>query len=93
MCSTKITKTIELGAFSYLIKFKSGKENVAADTFSNVCASVSLRSSLIHFHEYLQHSGITWLMHIVHSKNLPFSFSDVKQLCSQVSPFREECAN
>jgi len=74
---------IELGAFSYVIKYRSGNENVAQDAFSRVCAGVPLRSSLADVHEYVCHPGVTRLMKFVLSKNLPFSFSDVKQVCSQ----------
>jgi len=77
---------IELGVFSYgcyVIKYSSGKETVVPDAFSWMCDRVPFQSSLADVHEYLYHPGATWLMHFAGSKKLPFSLSDVKQVCSQ----------
>ena len=62
----------ELGMFSYEVKHRSGKENVAADALSRVCSVAGHPSSLKGLHESLGHPGITRLWHFVRSKNLPF---------------------
>ena len=73
---------IELGAFSYNIVHRPGRENVAPDTLFRVCA-VSSSMSLKEVHENLGHPGVTRLLHFVKIKNLPFSLNDVKTACSQ----------
>ena len=62
----------ELGMFSYKVKHRSGKENVAADALWRVCSVAGRPSSLKGLHESLGHPGITRLWHFVRSKNLPF---------------------
>ena len=49
---------IELGAFSYNIVHRPGRENVAPDTLSRLCA-VSSSMSLKEVHENLGHPGVT----------------------------------
>ena len=71
----------ELGMFSYEVKHRSGKENVAADALSRVCSVAGRPSSLKGLHESLGHPGITRLCHFVRSKNLPFPYEEVRQTC------------
>ena len=73
---------IELGAFSYDIVHRPGRENVAPDTLPRVCA-VSSSMSLKEVHENFEHPGVTRLLRLVKIKNLPFLLNDVKTTCSQ----------
>jgi hypothetical protein len=77
---------LELASFSYTIKYRPGKENVAPDTMSRAsCCTISLptsTSTLNDIHDGLCHPGVTRLLHFVRSKNLPFSTEDVKKVCS-----------
>ena len=64
------------------IKYRPGRDNVAADSLTRVyCASMST-SNLIEIHSGLCHPGITRLLHFVRTKNLPFSAEDVRKVCS-----------
>ena len=47
-----------------------------------LCASVSKSSTLKEIQKNLCHPGITWLLHFVCRKNLPYSTSDIKQVVS-----------
>ena len=73
---------LELASFSYTIKFRPGRDNVAADAFTRaVCASVNT-FTLQELHQNLCHPGVRRLAHYVRAKNLPFSMEDVKRTCS-----------
>ena len=73
---------LELASFSYTIKFRPGRDNVAADAFTRaVCASVNT-FTLQELHQNLCHPGVRRLAHYVRAKNLPFSMGDVKETCS-----------
>ena len=37
--------------------------------------------NLYNFHNNFYHVGVSWLLHYVHCKNLPFSVDDVKNDC------------
>jgi len=71
----------ELGMFSYEVKHRPGKENVAADALSRVCSVGGHPRSIKGLHEPLGHPGITRLWHFVRSKNLPFPLQEVRQAC------------
>ncbi|XP_018022352.2 uncharacterized protein LOC108678443, partial [Hyalella azteca] len=77
---------LELASFSYTIRYRPGKENVAPDTMSRAsCCAVSFstsKSTLNDIHDGLCHPGVARLLHFVRSKNLPFSTEDVKRVCS-----------
>ena len=71
----------ELASFSYTIKFRPGRDNVAADVFTHaVCASVNT-FTLQELHQNLCHPGVRRLAHYVRAKNLPFVMEDVKKTC------------
>ena len=74
---------LELGAYSYSVRYRPGKENVAPDAFTRAfCASISSSNNLMNIHCGLCHPGITRMLHFVRSKNLPFSTEDVKRVCA-----------
>ena len=74
---------VELSCYSYDIIYRPGRMNLAADALSrSTCASVEPTNSLSKLHDQLCHPGIRRLLHYVKSKNLPFSTSEVKQICS-----------
>ena len=72
---------LELASFSYSIKYKQGKDNVAADAFTRVVFASTNTFNLYELHNNLCHPGIRRLSHYVRSKNLPFSIEDVKEVC------------
>ena len=72
---------IELAEFSYTIRYREGKSNVVADSFTRAhCSAVA--SNLEDIHAQLCHPGVTRLLHFVKSKNLPFSTEEVKRVCA-----------
>ncbi|XP_041366948.1 uncharacterized protein LOC121381669 [Gigantopelta aegis] len=74
---------LELSSFSYSIKYRPGKDNVAPDTFTRAfCASATTSSNLSDIHIQLCHPGVTRLLHFVRSKNLPYSTDDVRRVCA-----------
>ena len=83
---------LELASFSYSIRCRPGKENVAPDALTRThCASISSSDAkLKELHEGLCHPGILWMLHFVRTKTLPFSTEDVKRVnsscrtCAQV---------
>ena len=85
---------LELASFSYSIRYRPGKENVAPDALTRThCASISSNDAkLKELHEGLCHSGISRMLHFVCTKNLPFYTEDVKRVnsscrtCAQVKP-------
>ena len=75
------TWRMELAEFSYVIKYREGKSNVVADSFTRAhCLAVS--SNLEDIHMQLCHPGVTRLLHFVKTNNLPFYTADVKRTCS-----------
>ncbi|QQP40012.1 Uncharacterized protein FKW44_013906, partial [Caligus rogercresseyi] len=75
---------MELAEYSFSITHRSGEENVSADMFSRSCCLFKDNSkSVLHeLHYKLCHPGVTRLLHYVRSRNLPFSTSDVRNVCS-----------
>ena len=74
---------LELGAFSYSIRYRPGKKNAAPDALTRAfCASTNTSPSLMDIHTGLCHPGVTRMLHFVRSKNLPFSTDDVKKTCA-----------
>ena len=79
---------IELSPYSFDIVYRAGTENVAADTFSRISASMATSSavpSLKEIHSALCHPGITRLIHFIKVRNLPYSTEDVKKITNSCS--------
>ena len=77
---------LELASFSYTIRYRPGKLNVASDALSRAhCGSLSTGkiNSLMDIHKELCCPGVTRLLQFVRSKNLPFSTNDVKEVCNR----------
>ena len=76
---------MELRQYDYEIKYRPGKENLAADALSRCSCATTLiddePSALQKVHEKLCHPGVTRLHHYAKAKNLPFSINDVKDVC------------
>lgn len=65
----------ELSCFDFEIIHRPGKENVAADAMSRVVsASLTVKEfdKLKKIHADLSHPGVTRMVHLVRSKNLPY---------------------
>ena len=81
----------ELSCYSFDVSYHPGKENTAADTLSRLCGLTS-SSDLQSIHRELCHPGITRLIYVVRSRNLPYSVEDVKrvtnscQICAENKP-------
>jgi len=85
----------ELSCFDFEIIHRPGKENVAADAMSRVVsASLTVKEfdKLKKIHADLSHPGVTRMVHLVRSKNLPYSTEDVRSMvanckvCCMVKP-------
>ena len=77
---------LELASFSYTIRYRPGKLNVASNALSRAhCASLSTGKIdfLMDIHKELCCPGVTRLLQFVRSKNLPFSTNDVKEVCNR----------
>ena len=74
---------LELANFSYTVEHRPGNDNVAPDSFTRAyTSSMSTPDCLMRIHTSLSHPGVTWMLHFVRSKNLPYSTEDVKKTCS-----------
>ena len=73
---------IELSQYKFDIKYRPGKDNVAADTFSRIAAIGHPKQELSDLHEQLCHPGVSRLFHFVRSRNLPYSQEQVKTVTS-----------
>ena len=84
--------TLELACFSYEIAYRSGKQNAATDALTRICSSTTTADKLHSLHEDLCHPGVTRMLHLVRSKNMPYSVENVRavvqacQVCSEMKP-------
>ena len=76
---------IELSCYDFDIKFRPGRDNAAADCLSRITASVPSFDSLQKIHSALCHPGITRMIHLIRSRNLPYSVDDVKKVITNCS--------
>ena len=72
---------LELASFSYTVKYRPGKDNVAPDSFTRAFIASMSTSRLSEIHNGLGHPGVTRMLHFARSKNMPFS-TDVEKTCS-----------
>ena len=83
---------LELSQYQYSINYRPGTQNVAADAFSRVVCSAITLSELSHLHENLCHPGVTRMLHLVRTRNLPYSAENVRnvvqncRVCSELKP-------
>lgn len=73
---------LELASFSYTVKYRPGRDNVAPDSFTRAFTASMLTTNLMEIHSALCHPGVTRMLHFVRSKNLPYSTEEVKKVCS-----------
>jgi len=59
---------LELSQYHYEIRHKPGKDNIASDAFSRVCASMEDKNALQKLHDSLGHLGYSRLFHFVRSR-------------------------
>ena len=69
---------IKLLQLIFNMKYRPGKENSVADTFSRIAAVNNPLSTFRELHENPCHSRMTRLAHFVRTRNLPFSHEQVK---------------
>ena len=83
---------MELGAFSYEIKYRPGADNIVADALtrdpnskamcdSYVCSSKRNVDELKKLHVEMCCPGVKRLYHLVKARNLPFALRDVEDVC------------
>ena len=83
----------ELSQFSYMVKYRPGIENIAADTLTRAgrCATILSDTEIIaststvdlqKLHNSLIHPGIKRMLHFVKVRNLPFSVEDIRRVVS-----------
>ena len=71
---------IELSTCDFVIIYRSGDENVPANTLSRMkCMKLNL-TDLYDLHNLLCHPGVTKMAHFVRVRNLPFSVENVKRI-------------
>ena len=80
---------LELSCYHFDIKYRPGKENIAADTFSRVYCLALSTDYLYQLHCSLCHPGITRMTAHVRSRNLPFSVEDIRNMVSGCRICRE----
>ena len=70
------------------IQDQPGKGNVVADCLSrdtvHSCSTLNSSKNLLNLHKALSHPGVTWMMHFIRTRNLPYSVNDVKKLPNHV---------
>jgi len=79
----------ELGNFEYDIVHRPGRDNVVPDALSRTSStsSATLNTAqralpdLTGMNKQLGHPGVTRLLHFMRTRNLPFSASDVSEIC------------
>jgi len=79
----------ELGNFEYDIVHRPGRDNVVPDALSRTSStsSATLNTAqsalpdLTGMNKQLGHPGVTRLLHFERTRNLPFSASDVSEIC------------
>ena len=74
---------LELSCYSFDIVYRPGKDNVPPDTLSRATCAAATEDSLYNLHEALCHPGVIRLIHFVRTKNLPYSFDEIKKMTSQ----------
>ncbi|CAB4007060.1 retrovirus-related Pol poly from transposon, partial [Paramuricea clavata] len=62
--------------------YRSGKDNVAPDSFTRAFSTSMSSNNLEEILIGLCHPGVTRMLHLVKSKNLPYSTEEVKKVCS-----------
>ena len=73
---------IELNQFSYDIKHKPGKLNVAPDALPRtVSPAIAVSKRILHLHNQLGHPGFARFYHFIKSRNLPFTGEETKKAC------------
>ena len=71
---------IELSTYDFDIIYRSGDENVTADTLSRIKCMKLKFTDLYDIHNSLCHPGVARMAHFVRVRNLPFSVEDVKRM-------------
>ena len=89
---TKLCVGDLLAQYSYDIVYRQGKLNVAPDALSRTYCASTRDNTLYAIHADLCHPGITRMYHFIRSKNLPYSWNEVKivtencRICCEIKP-------
>ena len=73
---------LELCCHSFDIVYRPGKDNVPPDTLSRATCAAATVNSLYKLHEALCQPGVTRLSHFVRTKNLLYSFDEIRKITS-----------
>ena len=82
---------LELVSLCYTLKYRPSKDSMAPNSFMQVFW-LPCQIWLEYIHTALCHPGVTRMLHLVRSKNLPFSTEDVKRtrsmcrMCAELKP-------
>ena len=80
---------IELNQFSYDIKHKLGKLNVAPYALSRIVSpAIAVSKPILDLHNQLGRPGFARFYHFIKSRNLPFTSEETKEACQA----RKTCA-
>ena len=83
---------LELSCYNFDIFFRTGKDNIVADTFSRVYCLAVNTNTLYQLHNPFCNPGIMRTLAFIRSQNLPFSVNDVRkmtkscQICNECKP-------
>jgi hypothetical protein len=74
---------LELACFKFDVIYRPGNRNTTADTLSRITAAIGSGVNLTSLHYALCHPGISQTKCWVHTKNLPFSIDDIREVTNE----------
>ena len=80
---------LELSMYDFDIVYRTGEENIPADTLSRVKVMSLTLDKLFELHKALCHPGVSRMSHFVKSRNLPFSIEEIKRMTESCRDCRE----
>lgn len=77
----------ELFWFSFDVVSRPGKENAVTGALSRVCGSIKGSENFLKLNKELRHLGITRMVHVIRSRNVPFSVEEVRRITNMCQTF------